>query len=81
MNRKGLGKLKQALFIKRTGKKGKFFCTVITIVHHEKSLIPVFFKGLCLSPLFDKLESGKRNNTFCFGKSLEKVLNFGSKTL
>ena len=35
----------------------------------------MFFKGLCLSPLFDKLESGKRNNNFCFGKSLEKVLN------
>ena len=29
--------------------------------------------------LFDNLESGKRN--YCFGKSLEKVLNFGSQNL
>ena len=33
----------------------------------------------CVDHLFDNLESGKRN--YCFGKSLEKVLNFGSQNL
>ena len=36
----------------------------------------VFFK-VSIDHLFDNLESGKIN--YCFGKSLEKVLNFGSK--
>ena len=36
----------------------------------------IFFK-LSIDHLFHNLESGKRN--YCFGKSLEKVLNFGSK--
>ena len=43
---------------------------------HEKRMVPVFFK-VSVDQLFDNLESGKRN--YCFGKSLEKVLNFGSK--
>ena len=44
-------------------------------VHHERSLVPSVF----LRSLFDNLESGKRS--YCFGKSLEKVLNFASKNL
>ena len=36
----------------------------------------VFFK-LSIDHLFHNLESGKRN--YCFGKSPEKILNFGSK--
>jgi len=44
-------------------------------VHHERSLVPSVF----LRSLFDNLEFGKRS--YCFGKSLEKVLNFGSKNL
>ena len=46
----------------------------------EKSLNLHLFK-VSVDHLFDhlfyNLESGKRN--YCFGKSLEKVLNFGSK--
>ena len=37
-----------------------------------------FFK-VSIANLFDNLESGKRS--YCFGKSLEKILNFGSKNL
>ena len=41
-------------------------------VHHEKSLFDYF----------GNLESGKiNNNCLLFWKSLEKVLNFGSKNL
>ena len=45
---------------------------------HGKSFVPAggFFK-LSIDHLFRNLESGKRN--YCFGKSPEKVLNFGSK--
>ena len=47
--------------------------------HHEKSLVPAFFK-VSIDHLFDNLESGKRN--YWFGKkySLKKVLNLGSRT-
>ena len=45
----------------------------------EKSLVPAFFKVSISDHLFVNLESGKRK--YCFGKSLEKVLNFGSKNL
>ena len=38
----------------------------------------VVFKDT-IDHLFDNLESGKRN--YCLKKSLEKVLNFGSKNL
>ena len=41
-------------------------------VHREKSFVLSFFK-VCIDQLFDNLESGKRN--YCFGKSLEKVVN------
>ena len=37
------------------------------------------FLQFFLRSLFDNLESGRRS--YCFGKSLEKVLNFGSKNL
>ena len=37
----------------------------------------VFFFKVSFDQLFDNLESGKIY--YCFGKSLEKVLNFGSK--
>ena len=47
-------------------------------VYHEKSFVPTFLK-VYIDHLFDNLESGKRN--YCFGKSLEKALNFGSKYL
>ena len=42
----------------------------------EKTLFLHLFK-VPVDHLFYNLESGKRN--YCFGKSLEKVLNFGSK--
>ena len=45
---------------------------------HEKSFVSAFFM-VSIDDLFDNLESGKRN--YCFGTSLEKVLNFGSKNL
>ena len=48
------------------------------VVHHEKRFVPAFFK-VSINHLFDNLECGKIN--YCFGKSLEKVLNFGSKNL
>ena len=47
-------------------------------VQYEKGLFPAFFK-VSIDHLFVNLESGKIKN--CFGKSLEKVLNFGSKNL
>ena len=40
----------------------------------EKALFLCFFK-VSIDHLFDNLESGKVN--YCFGKGLEKVLNFG----
>ena len=44
----------------------------------EKGLFLFFFK-VYIDHLFDNLASGKRN--YCFGKSLEKLLNSGSKNL
>ena len=44
----------------------------------EKALFLRFFK-VSIDDLFDNLESGKINS--CFGKILEKVLNFGFKNL
>ena len=41
----------------------------------EKALFLRFFFKVSIDHLFDNLESGKIN--YCFGKSLEKVLNFG----
>ena len=52
------------------------YCTFA--VHHEKSLVLAFFK-VSIDYLFGNLESEKI--IYCFGKSLEKVLNFGSKNL
>ena len=52
------------------------YCTFA--VHHEKSLVLAFFK-VSIDDLFDNIESEKI--IYCFGKSLEKVLNFGSKNL
>ena len=43
----------------------------------EKALLLRFFFKVSFDQLFDNLESGKIY--YCFGKSLEKVLNFGSK--
>ena len=46
----------------------------------KKSFVPVLFlRSLLITDLFDNLESGKRN--YCLKKSLEKVLNSGSKNL
>ena len=50
----------------------------IFAVLHEESLVPVFFK-FSIDHSLDNIESGK--NSYCFRKSLEKVLNFGSKSL
>ena len=44
----------------------------------RKRLCACFFE-VCVDHLFDNLEFGERN--YCFGKSLEKVLNFGFKNL
>ena len=68
--------------------KWKFFFCVDQILfnlacHHGKSFVAAFFFfcfffllfKVSIDHLFDNLESGKRS----FGKSLEKVLNFGSK--
>ena len=52
------------------------YCTFA--VHHEKSLVLAFFK-VSIDYLFGNLESEKI--IYCLGKSLEKVLNFGSKNL
>ena len=41
----------------------------------EKALFLRFFFKVSFDQLFDNLEFGKIN--YCFGKSLEKVLNFG----
>lgn len=47
--------------------------------HHEKGSVPTFSKA-SIEHLVDNLESEKRN--YCFAKkSLEIVLNFGSKNL
>ena len=43
----------------------------------DKALFLLFLRSL--AHLFDNCESGKRS--YCFGKSLEKILNFGSKNL
>ena len=43
----------------------------------KKALFLHFF--ISIDQLFDNLESVKRS--YCFGKSLEKALNFGSKNL
>ena len=43
--------------------------------HHWESFVPAFLK-VSIAHLFDNFESGKRN--YCFRKSLEKILNFGS---
>ena len=55
-----------------------FFALVksYSILHgcQGKSFIPVFFE-VSIDHLFDNLESEKVN--YCFGKGLEKVLNFG----
>ena len=45
------------------------------VAYNEKSFVPAFLRSL----LITYLESGKRN--YCFEKSLEKDLNFGSKNL
>ena len=47
-------------------------------VHHEKSSVPAIF-NVPIDHLFANLESGKLK--YCFGKSLEKVLNCGFKNL
>ena len=46
-------------------------------VHQEKRFVPAFLRSI--DHLMDNFESGKRN--YCFGTSLEKVSNFGSKNL
>ena len=54
----------------------------ISPVHVRLQLImekALFLHQVSIDHLFDNLESGKRKH--CFGKSLEKVLNFGSKNL
>lgn len=50
----------------------------IFAVHHEEGLVPVFFK-FSIDHSLDNIESGKKS--YCFRKNLEKVLNFGSKSL
>ena len=55
-------------------------CTAVTDVCNAcgRKVGSSFFK-VSIDPLFGNLKSGKIN--YCFGKSLEKVLNFGSKNL
>ena len=51
----------------------------ITPIHLQcivKKLVSSVLKA-CIDQLFNNLESGKRN--YCFEKTLEKALNFGSK--
>ena len=49
------------------------------VAHHEKDFVPTFSK-VSTDHLVDNPESEKTN--YCFAKkSLEKVLNFGSKNL
>ena len=55
-----------------------FNFTCMFAVHRWKGFVSGFFK-VYIDHLFDNLESGKRN--YCFGKSLEKLLNSGSKNL
>ena len=50
----------------------------IFAVLHEESLVPVFFK-FSIDHSLDNIESAK--NSYWFRKNLEKVLNFGSKSL
>ena len=58
----------------------KFFCFgQISPVRFQCIVKKTFVLYFLRSELFDKCESGKINS--CFGKSLEKVLNFGSKNL
>ena len=50
----------------------------ISPARHGKSFVPALFCfKVSIVHLFDSLESGKIN--YCFGKSLGKVLDFGSK--
>ena len=51
---------------------------VCIFAEYEKGFVPAFFK-VFINHLFDNLESGKRD--YCLEKSMEKVLNFGSKIL
>ena len=46
--------------------------------HHEKSLVPAFFK-VSINHLL--LTLCLENKVYCFAKSLGKVVNFGSKNL
>ena len=46
-------------------------------VHYEKRFVPALLWSI--DHLFDNVESGKKN--IVLEKSLEKVLNFGSKNL
>ena len=47
-------------------------------MRHEKSLVPAFVE-VSVGRLFDNFEAGKKK--FCFGKSLGKIVNFGSVSL
>ena len=47
-------------------------------VHHEKSLVPAFFK-VSVGHLYDNRESGKIN--YCFGKSFEFWIRISIRTL
>ena len=55
-----------------------YLISPIFAAYHEKNLVPAFFK-VSTDHLFDNLMSGKKN--YLFGKTLEKVLNFGSMCL
>ena len=78
--------------LESTGKRGYnkcFTCEIFFVLVKSFSILPVRlqrivkkalflrFSKVSVEDLFDNLESGKRN--YCFGKSLEKVLNCGSK--
>ena len=52
-------------------------CSVLPACHGKSFVLVLFFFKLSIDHLFHNLESGKRN--YCFGKSPEKILNFGSK--
>ena len=56
-----------------------FNLTHMPAEHHEKSVVPAFLK-VSIDHLFDNLESGKKK-IIVLGKSLEKVLDFGSRHL
>ena len=51
---------------------------VFTFAEYEKGCVPALCK-VSINHLFDNLASGKRD--YCVEKSMEKVLNFGSKNL